>query len=225
LLSSKNILIAPSILSANFAILGQEVKNIEVAGADLLHIDVMDGIFVPNITFGSKLISDIRAITSLPFDVHLMIDRPERYISQFCDAGSNYITFHIEATDDPYKVIELIKTKDKKIGITLKPSTSIDLIKEFLPFVDIVLVMTVNPGFGGQKFMTEQLLKISLLKEYIKLNSLNTKIEVDGGINEQTAKLAIKAGADILVAGSYIFAANNAQYQKQITLLRESNEL
>ncbi len=225
MLSSKNILIAPSILSANFAILGQEVKNIEVAGADLLHIDVMDGIFVPNITFGSKLISDIRAITSLPFDVHLMIDRPERYISQFCDAGSNYITFHIEATDDPYKVIELIKTKDKKIGITLKPSTSIDLIKEFLPFVDIVLVMTVNPGFGGQKFMTEQLLKISLLKEYIKLNSLNTKIEVDGGINEQTAKLAIKAGADILVAGSYIFAANNAQYQKQITLLRESNEL
>jgi ribulose-phosphate 3-epimerase len=216
----KKTLIAPSILSANFALLGQEVKNIEEAGADLLHIDVMDGNFVPNITFGPKLISDIRKITNLYFDVHLMINKPENYINQFCEAGSDSITFHIEATDQPMEVIKLIKNKGKKVGITLKPSTNIDLIKEFLPLVDVILVMTVEPGFGGQAFMSEQLQKITQLKEYIISNKLKASIEVDGGINDKTASISIQAGADILVAGSYIFSSGPFFYSEKIASLR-----
>lgn len=220
MLNLQNILIAPSILSANFAFLGKEVIDIENAGADLLHIDVMDGSFVPNITFGPKLISDIRKITNLPFDVHLMISEPEKYINQFCDAGSDYITFHIESTKYPHKVIDLIKAKNKKVGITLKPSTSIDLIKKFLPLVDNVLIMTVEPGFGGQLFMHTQIQKINLLKKYIIQHSLPNKIEVDGGINNETANLVTQAGADILVSGSYIFSNPSHDYHKKISALR-----
>ncbi len=208
----KNI-IAPSILSADFSRLGQEVKDIEKAGADWIHVDVMDGHFVPNITIGPAVVSSIRPVTKLPLDVHLMIKNPERYIESFAKAGSDIITFHSEIEEDPREVVRLIRYYNKKAGISIKPKTGISAIEKILPMVDMVLVMTVEPGFGGQNFILDCLPKIEALRKIFKKD-----IEVDGGINEETAIDCRKSGANVLVAGSYVFGAKD--YSTAIKNLR-----
>lgn len=208
----KNI-IAPSILSADFSKLGQEIRDVEKAGADWIHVDVMDGHFVPNITIGPAVIRSIRPITRLPLDVHLMIKNPEKYIESFAKAGSDIITFHSEIEEDPKEVIKLIKYYNKKVGISIKPKTDIGPIEKILPMVDMVLVMTVEPGFGGQGFISDCLPKIVRLRRIFKKD-----IEVDGGINLETSRDCRANGANVLVAGSFVFGAKD--YSAAIKNLR-----
>ena len=217
---SSSIKISPSILSADFSKLGEEILALEKAGADYIHIDVMDGHFVPNITIGPEVIYKLRKYSSLPFDVHLMISPVHNFIKNFADAGSDIITIHPEATDDLINSIKEIKSYKKKIGVSLNPETSVDEIINILNLIDVVLIMSVNPGFGGQKFMEKTLEKVKILRAKIDKNKLKTLIEIDGGINFENSKMAIKAGVDILVSGSTIFKQNNGDLKKNIQLLR-----
>jgi ribulose-phosphate 3-epimerase len=214
------IKISPSILSADFSQLGNEIKNLEKANADLIHIDVMDGHFVPNITIGPEVINKLRKYTTVPFDVHLMISPVDNFIKDFANAGADIITIHPEATNDLVGSIKKIKSYDKKVGISLNPETTIDKVLPVLKLIDLVLVMSVNPGFGGQKFMRETLNKVKILRKEIDLNKFKTEIEIDGGINFENAKLAKESGVDILVSGTTIFKENNGDLKKNIQMLR-----
>ena len=216
----KKIQISPSILSADFSQLGNEIKNLEKSGADLIHVDVMDGHFVPNITIGPPVIKSLRNYTKLPFDVHLMISPVHKYIKNFAEAGSDIITIHPEATDNLIESIQLIKQLKKKVGISLNPNTEINMVEKILKDIDLVLIMSVHPGFGGQKFMPEVIEKIKKLFQIKKDNKLNFDIEVDGGINFSNSKEVISAGADILVSGTTIFNENNGNIKKNIETLR-----
>tara|TARA_B100000029_G_C17521678_1_gene940150 strand:- start:954 stop:1613 length:660 start_codon:yes stop_codon:yes gene_type:complete len=215
-----NVKISPSILSADFSRLGSEIQNLEKAKADLIHIDVMDGHFVPNITIGPEVISKLRKYTSLPFDVHLMIAPVDNFIKNFANAGADIITIHPEATNDLIDSIKKIKSFGKKAGVSLNPKTSIDKVLPVLNLIDLVLIMSVNPGFGGQKFISETLEKVKILRKEIDNKKLKTQIEIDGGINFENAKIAIKAGVDILVSGTTIFRENRGDLKKNIQLLR-----
>lgn len=212
--------IAPSILSADFAHLGQEVEEITKAGADYIHIDVMDGHFVPNLTIGPVVIKSIRKYSKLPFDVHLMIKPVEPYIKDFADAGADIITIHYEATTHVHRTIEMIKSLGKKAGISIVPSTPHDVLEYIINEVDLVLVMSVNPGFGGQSFIPSSLEKISSIRKMIDKSGRKIDLEVDGGINPETAKKVVKAGADVLVAGSAIFGKDSNKYPEIIKSLR-----
>ena len=214
------IKISPSILSADFSKLGSEIKDLEKAGADLIHIDVMDGHFVPNITIGPDVIKKIRKCSSLPFDVHLMISPVDLFIKNFAEAGADIITIHPEATEDLENSIKKIRSYNKKVGVSLNPETSIDKVISILDKIDLVLIMSVNPGFGGQKFIRETLNKVKMLRKEIDLKKLKTEIEIDGGINFETSKLAIEAGVNILVSGTTIFKENEGNLKKNIQLLK-----
>ncbi len=214
------IKIAPSILSADFAKLGEEIQNIEKSGADYIHIDVMDGSFVPNITIGNEVVKSLRQKTQLPFDVHLMINNPDNHIKAFAEAGSDLITIHAEASIHLDRSLALIKSFNKKVGVSLVPSTHEDCLDYILEKLDLILVMTVNPGFGGQKFLTSQLKKIENIRKKIEKSGRKIELEVDGGINDQTARIAVEAGADVLVSGSYIFGSGN--YHQAIQALKKS---
>ena len=206
---TQNIKISPSILSADFSILGEEIKSLEKAGADLIHVDVMDGHFVPNITMGPPIIKMVRRFTKLPFDVHLMISPVEKYIKAFADAGSDIITIHPEATDNLKRAVTTIKSLGKKAGVSLNPKTPISALMDVINEIDLILIMSVNPGFGGQSFMSEVLPKVKELRKMINEKKLKIDIEIDGGINFETAPLAVKAGANILVSGTTIFAGGS----------------
>jgi len=216
----KKIQISPSILSADFSQLGNEIKKLEEGGADMIHVDVMDGHFVPNLTIGPPVIKALKKHSSVMFDVHLMISPVHEYIEAYSDAGADIITIHPEATKDLKSSILQIKKLKKKAGVSLNPETKIDIILDVLDQVDLVLIMSVNPGFGGQKFMPEVLTKIKELNKIQKEKKLNFDIEIDGGINFDNAKEAIKAGANILVSGTTIFKSNNGDVKKNIELLK-----
>jgi len=206
---TQNIKISPSILSADFSILGEEIKSLEKAGADLIHVDVMDGHFVPNITMGPPIIKMIRKCTKLPFDVHLMISPVEKYIKDFAEAGSDIITVHPEATDNLKRAVKTIKSLGKKAGVSLNPKTPISVLMDVINQIDLILIMSVNPGFAGQSFMSEVLPKVKELRQIINEKKLKIDIEIDGGINFETAPLAVKAGANILVSGTTIFTGGS----------------
>ena len=214
------IKISPSILSADFSKLGSEIQNLEKAKADLIHIDVMDGHFVPNITIGPEVINKLRKYTSLPFDVHLMISPVHDFIKNFAEAGADIITIHPEATNDLVSSIQKIKSFNKKVGVSLNPETSVKKVLPVLKLIDLVLVMSVNPGFGGQKFIKDTLEKVKILRKEIDTKKLKTQIEIDGGINFENAIMAKKAGVDILVSGTTIFKENGGNLEKNIQLLR-----
>ena len=216
----KKIQISPSILSADFSQLGNEIKRLEQGGADMIHVDVMDNHFVPNLTIGPPVIKSLRKHTKLPFDVHLMIDPVHKYIKNFADAGSDIITIHPEATKSLEESINYIKSFKKKVGVSLNPDTKIDVIKDVLSQIDLVLVMSVYPGFGGQKFMPEVIEKITNLKRIKDDMKLNFDIEVDGGVNFDNNQMIIEAGANILVSGTTIFKENNGDVKKNIDLLK-----
>lgn len=205
------MLIAPSLLSCDFSQMGQEIKRMEKASADFMHLDVMDGHFVPNITFGAPVIKAIRSYTNVPFDVHLMISEPLKYIDDFASAGADIITFHIESNSDIHKTIEKIKSKGIKAGLVIKPNTPADSVFPYLKDLYMVLVMTVEPGFGGQRFMSDMLAKVLKIKEKAKTENPNLLIEVDGGITEDTIGQAAKAGVNICVAGTAVFKAENSK--------------
>ena len=217
---SSKVKISPSILSADFSKLGLEISELEKAGADLIHVDVMDGHFVPNITIGPEVIKDLRKHTSLPFDVHLMISPVHKYIKNFAEAGADIITIHPETTDNLIETINEIKKFGKKVGISLNPKTSIEKVWPVLSLIDLVLIMSVNPGFGGQKFIKKTLEKVKLLRKEIDKKKLAVEIEIDGGINFDNAKIAKKAGVDILVSGTTIFKNNEGNIKKNIEILR-----
>ena len=216
----KKIQISPSILSADFSQLANEIKRLEDGGADMIHVDVMDGHFVPNLTIGPPVIKSLKKHSSILFDVHLMISPVHKYIKAYADAGADIITIHPEATDDINSSISLIKELNKKVGVSLNPETKVDIIIEHLDKIDLVLIMSVNPGFGGQKFMPEVLSKIGELKKLRSAKDLDFDIEIDGGINFENSKMAIRAGANILVSGTTIFKSNNGDIKKNIELLK-----
>jgi ribulose-phosphate 3-epimerase len=216
----KKIKISPSILSADFSQLGNEIQRLEQGGADMIHVDVMDGHFVPNLTIGPPVIKALRKHTNLPFDVHLMISPVQEFIKDYSDAGADIITIHPEATDDLKNSINYIKGLNKKVGVSLNPETKIKLILDFLDKIDLILVMSVHPGFGGQKFIPEVLNKIKVLKNIKDEKKLNFDIEVDGGIDFNNSKLVINAGANILVSGTTIFKNNNGDIKKNIKILK-----
>jgi ribulose-phosphate 3-epimerase len=216
----KKIQISPSILSADFSQLGNEIKKLENGGADMIHVDVMDGHFVPNLTIGPPVIKALKKKSSLPFDVHLMISPVHKYIEAYSEAGADIITIHPEATDDLKSSILKIKELKKKVGVSLNPETKIDVITEYLNEIDLVLIMSVNPGFGGQKFMSEVLKKIKDLKKIQEDKKINFDIQIDGGINFENSKSAIEAGANILVSGTTVFKSNNGDIKKNIELLK-----
>ena len=216
----KKIQISPSILSADFSQLGNEIKRLEEGGADMIHVDVMDGHFVPNLTIGPPVIKTLKKHSSMLFDVHLMISPVHKYIEAYSDAGADIITIHPEATDNLKKSILKIKELKKKVGVSLNPETKIDVILDHLEQIDLVLIMSVNPGFGGQKFMPEVLNKIKELKKIEQEKKLSFDIEIDGGINFENSKIAIEAGANILVSGTTIFKSNNGDIKKNIELLK-----
>lgn len=206
----RNIKIAPSVLSADFAKMGEEIKSVEQAGADVIHLDVMDGVFVPNITFGIKMVADVRRITSLLLDCHLMIVHPEKYVKDFAKAGADYITVHYEACGENLKdTLLLIKENNVKCGLVINPDTPVEKIENLIPLCDMVLVMSVFPGFGGQKFIADVLDKCRAIRKIIDENNLDCLLEIDGGINADTAKSAREAGCDVLVAGSAVFGASD----------------
>ena len=212
--------ISPSILSADFSKLGSEIAKLEKAGADLIHVDVMDGHFVPNITIGPEVIKDLRKHTSLPLDVHLMISPVHKYIKKFAEAGADIITIHPEATDNLIQTVNEIKKFGKKAGISLNPETTTEKLMPVINLIDLVLIMSVNPGFGGQKFIKETLEKVKSLRKEIDQKKLQVEIEIDGGINFENSKLAIQAGVDILVSGNTVFKANDGNIKKNIDKLR-----
>ena len=216
----KKIQISPSILSADFSQLGNEIKKLEDGGADMIHVDVMDGHFVPNLTIGPPVIKALKKQSSMLFDVHLMISPVHKYIEAYSEAGADIITIHPEATDDLQSSILKIKSLNKKVGISLNPETKIDVIKEYLEQINLVLIMSVNPGFGGQKFMPEVLIKVKALKKIQEEKGLDFDIEIDGGINFDNSKIAIEAGANILVSGTTVFKSNNGDIKKNIELLK-----
>ena len=216
----KKIQISPSILSADFSQLGNEIKRLEEGGADMIHVDVMDGHFVPNLTIGPPVIKALRKQCSIKFDVHLMISPVHKYIEAYADAGADIITIHPEATENLEESILKIKNLNKKVGVSLNPESKLDLITKYLEKIDLVLIMSVNPGFGGQKFMPEVLDKVKQLKEIKSKNNMNFDIEIDGGINFDNCQLAIEAGANILVSGTTVFKSNNGDIKKNINLLK-----
>ena len=216
----KKIKISPSILSADFSQLGNEIKRLEEGGADLIHVDVMDGHFVPNLTIGPPVIKALRKYSSIPFDVHLMISPVHKYIKDYADAGANIITIHPEATTNLMESIDHIKKLNKKVGVSLNPDTETNIIIDYLDKIDLVLIMSVFPGFGGQKFIPEVVEKIKQLNEIKKRRNLSFDIEVDGGINFSNSKTVVNAGANILVSGTTIFKENNGDIKKNINLLK-----
>ena len=216
----KKIQISPSILSADFSQLGNEIKKLEDGGADMIHVDVMDGHFVPNLTIGPPVIKTLKKQSSMLFDVHLMISPVHKYIEAYSEAGADIITIHPEATDDLQSSISKIKSLNKKVGVSLNPETKIDVIMNYLEQINLVLIMSVNPGFGGQKFMPEVLIKVKKLKKIQEEKGLNFDIEIDGGINFDNSKIAIEAGANILVSGTTVFKSNNGDIKKNIELLK-----
>ena len=216
----KKIQISPSILSADFSQLGIEIKRLEEGGADMIHVDVMDGHFVPNLTIGPPVIKALRKQCSIKFDVHLMISPVHKYIEAYADAGADIITIHPEATEDLEESILKIKNLNKKVGVSLNPESKLDLITNYLERIDLVLIMSVNPGFGGQKFMPEVLDKVKKLKKIQSVRNINFDIEIDGGINFDNCQSAIEAGANILVSGTTVFKSNNGDIKKNINLLK-----